>query len=395
VRVIVIAAALGMAVAMRLSAQECDASVLTGLRQPGELHLVATATPDTVRADWPTHGAIGTAPWPARGQVVRVERSIGGDQAGPAVLVPWAAGDRCSVVAWSSSARWLPPGTRGLFAAYLRPRAAWAHGLPTYDVYNAHGQPYPQVEAMEWADRRVPLLGIDALADFLAILPTTSADSADPEAARRPLWAWARAHPRLATHEPASFFLSTLCDELLAYRMRDARSPLAGTYRMRVELTGEPAREFFVRTTPHASEVVHPLRGDQRELYCAGRTPKEYGWLAIGGTAPDRLAGYGSGYQSSFIISSSGSGGAGATVTRAELDLALLARLFPEAPAYHAFSLAVTNRAARSTAEAQLAGQFVRAANGGVSFNQSVRLPDRTLTITGERVSALVVVRRP
>lgn len=369
-----------------LHAQACESDVLTHLRAAGESYLVATALPDSVTA-----GRAGTPP--LRGQRVRLERMVGSSRvpAGPAVLVPWASGEGCRPAPWRGPARWLRAGSRGLFVAVLRSRAGWVSGQPTFDVFGADRQPYPGVEAMEWADRREPLLGVDAFADFLALLPTAAADSADFEAARRPLWAWARAHPRLASREPARYFLGLLCDDRLARRARASRSPLAGTYRLRVELSGEPARELYVRTSPSPTQALSPP-GAHGDLHCAGQRPSAYAWTAVAGPSAD-LGRAGNGYPSSFTVAASASRGRGVRVWNAEIDPAILPTLFRQVPSYREFYAAFTRKP--SSSGAPLGGRFLAGPGGRVRYEETRRAGGRTLTLTGERVSAEVIPAPP
>jgi hypothetical protein len=82
--------------------------------------------------------------------------------------------------------------------------------MPTYDVDAADRQPYSEKGEVGWEE---PLLSVTEFADFLASAPTEEADSLDPEAARRPLWTWARRHRALAAKDPASTILTELCDD--------------------------------------------------------------------------------------------------------------------------------------------------------------------------------------
>ena len=176
--------------------QHCPLAVLSGLRSQGTSYLVVTPAADTVRA-----AAARGGDRALHGQVVRLDRSIGEQRAAGmrAVLVPWGRDDSCRRVRWASSARWLRPGKPALVEAKLRPRARWVHGMPTYDVDAADRQPYPEKGEVGWEE---PLLSVTEFADFLASAPTEEADSLDPEAARRPLWTWARRHRALAAKGP-------------------------------------------------------------------------------------------------------------------------------------------------------------------------------------------------
>ena len=376
--------------------QECERDLLTSLRRADQSYLVSTATPDTVGATAARRDAR-----PIYGQVVNVERRVGPGAAGNgparAVLVPWRGGERCRRERWAPSARWLLPGSRGIVVATLRPRAGWIGGLPTYDTDLAERQPYPQQGSLAWSNSLSPLLGIDALMDFLALLPTREADAANPAQARQSLWRWARAHPRSASREPVSFLLVSLCDDLLRQESQAVRAPFAGTYRWQVTLSGDRPRTMFARTAAHPDGVEHPATTDQRELYCAGAAGARYTWRVIGaasaGSFPPTIQVRHASPTASFSVALERPQRPDATVWFAELDPVLLEQMYRDTPSFHDFRVAWTTHQAHDSGGAHRPrGAFRRRRDGGITFEQELRLPDgRTLSIRGRKISEAVI----
>jgi hypothetical protein len=268
--------------------------------------------------------------------------------------------------------------------------------MPTYDVDAADRQPYPEKGEVGWEE---PLLSVTEFADFLASAPTEEADSLDPEAARRPLWTWARRHRALAAKDPASTILTELCDDLIRRRLAAGpRWPLAGTYRVRAELTGEPVRELFVRTSPRPWSVVHPASGSQRENYCAGSIPVMYAWDVLGAASEAGFEATSSRYPSQLLIGATPREFSHGTARwTAEFDPALLEQVFAQIPSYHQFRVAISEfQAATQPGVDIMPGTFVARDSGEIVFEQTLRLPDgRTLAVTGTRVSDVVIPDGP
>jgi hypothetical protein len=389
--------------------QECERDFLTSLRAADQTYLVATATGDTTgvraSADVASAGsAVRSDAWPMSGQVVNVGRMVGptpresGSKAARAVLVPWQGGHRCQRERWTSSARWIRTGVRGVFLATLRPRPRWISGLPTFDVELAERQPYPQHESLAWANTRRPLLGIDSLIEFLAVQPTAEADAANPVVARRPLWSWARLHLRAASREPASFLLVNLCDDLLRLQSQAVRSPVSGTYRWRVTLSGDQPRLMFAQTAAHPDGVVHPATTDQRELYCSGGGAGEEYSLPVTVVASEGdFAMQGQAHRSkataSIFIGRMRQLPTGTATWAAEVDPILFEKFYPEAPLFHEFRVAWTDYQAGIPEGTRLPapGVFRRMRDGSIVFEQDLRLPNgRTLSVRGQRISQAV-----
>ncbi|HYR11162.1 MAG TPA: hypothetical protein VEQ60_25500 [Longimicrobium sp.] len=207
------------------------------------VHLIATATPETVPA----------GPGAVQGQVVRMERAGGPDAArlpagaDRAVLVPWGCGDDFITRPWTETARWVESGVRGLFWANLRPREQWVDGLPTLDVAEPLEQPYT-VDPEEWAgDPEAPLTVDEAFA-LMEVMPRRDAFLADPEAAVQPMLAWARAHPGPARRDPGSYVIGYLALKIRGVRLARLEPPVAGTYRFTLSVNGDAPRTFYART---------------------------------------------------------------------------------------------------------------------------------------------------
>ncbi|HEX2081630.1 MAG TPA: hypothetical protein VHG08_28260 [Longimicrobium sp.] len=183
-----------------------------------DVHLIATATADTALAGdggREYDRSPGAADRAVFGQVMRVERLGGpgadsiGEGADRVVLVPWGYSAECRMERWGQSARWVQPGERGLFLAFLRPRAAWVDGLPTLDVFEPYQLPFPQRVREGLADvgEADGLLTVEQAFEVIELLPRFSAYRENRPAALRPLLQWSRAHPELARRYPASEIL--------------------------------------------------------------------------------------------------------------------------------------------------------------------------------------------
>ena len=256
----------------------CSKIALPYARSAAEIYFLATALPDTLLAGAGTvgpgteegHFGTGTAR-PVYGQRVRVER-VGRAWAArlPAgqeglVLVPWDFDAACRPVFWSGSARWVQPGTRGLFRAVLRDRRDWSQGLPTLDVFDPDASPYPSATAvrrdLSFARRggaaALPLLTAEELLDLMSRLPTYDSLEAEPDAAVAPLRAWARAHPALARSWPASDVLHFVRYSATLARVRQISSPMAGTFRVTVLFGTGDSTVMYARADPHPRSAIY------------------------------------------------------------------------------------------------------------------------------------------
>lgn len=221
---------------------------------------------------------------PVYGQVVRVSR-VGGSL-GPrleramrnarreVLLVPWGYGSDCGVGLWGGSARWSQVDAVGLFTARLRPESLWVDRRPTLDVFAAWYEPYPHGEFLRSRrsrDERPDTAGAggtrwltaEELFELYRALPALKPVRRDAPAEVRPLEAWHRAHPELATRFPASLILNDRYHAAdfwpAVQRVRAISSPFAGTYRLDVSLAGGEPRALYVRLARKAHLNAHGL----------------------------------------------------------------------------------------------------------------------------------------
>ena len=210
-------------------------------RNPALTFFIATALPDTVRAtagkgptQYGNEFMSASAPpglrprpqpdTPVFGQVVTIDR-VSGFEANMigrrlkrgerrALLIPWGYQANCSPILWESSARWIEPGSAGLFTAQLRPEHNWVAGLPTFDVGAAWHQPYPSGEFLKYERDRGgnagPELTVADLWELYVVLPTPDSLQASGVNAIEPARAWARTHPNEAKRWPATRILEFL-----------------------------------------------------------------------------------------------------------------------------------------------------------------------------------------
>jgi hypothetical protein len=238
----------------------------------GGVHLVTIATADTVLA-----GAAGMrykvergkAERPVYGQVAAVER-VGGDDAGRlpggtrrVVLVPWGYDESCERTLWTSSARWVEPGMRGLLWGSLRPREQWVDGMPTVDVTEPYSLPYAP---HRWRGEG-PALEAEQLFELMQRFPAYDEYRANRDAFVRPVLDWARAHPELARRFPADDFVVAAESRVRHARVRRIDPPLAGTYRLTVTVDGGAPHTLYVRTGSAPASEWDPVTD-----------PAEAGW---------------------------------------------------------------------------------------------------------------------
>lgn len=396
-------------------ARACSLSGFPTVQWPRGAHMIATVQPDTVEAGpggvryvvGPGHygPAVDRA---IHGQVVEVER-IGGMAArelGPSVkrvvLVPWDYGADCTPTPWARSARWVAPGTRGLFTATLRDRAHWAGGLPTFDVHAAGNDPFPQPDGdYDYDGEPDSLLSIEEYFSVLELLPSIARADSSAEEAFRPLFRWAEAHPELARRYPARGMLSFARGDIAYDRLKSISPPLAGTYRLEARLGDEPARVFFVRTRtrPTTWWDIDPLDMEAVEVD-EEREAEGYTILSSGSLSPDSLPvdcgptrqAAREGYISVLHAPEPGGGG---QQWRGKIDAELVAAQFPADSALKRFAgddFERFGQRSRRGERTETPARFVAAGDGAVRVEQTIRLDDgRTLRISGTRVSTATI----
>lgn len=221
---VLLAAGLG---AVAQPAAACSTTPFPNVRVKQASYFIATAASDTLHAGpgsltyYPSDPRISEPlsepPHPIYGQVVRVERFAGPIEAevqavlkrhnNRAVLVPWGSRGDCRRSPWEGSARWMAPGTRGTFVAYLRPQSEWIDGKPTLDIGSPWRQPYTVERAREDAeDPKAPILTPSEYLSLLLALPVW--DSETRSKVSEGNWReWVQKHPKLATRFPATEIL--------------------------------------------------------------------------------------------------------------------------------------------------------------------------------------------
>lgn len=196
-------------------------------RSASDTYLIATgassvvvASRGTVAANPETAGD-GTKP-EIFGHVVRVERVTGAsaeeiesalrDSRREAVLVPWVHDDACFPAEWGRDA-WSPKEP-GAYIADLRKREFWVNALPTFDIFYAWDQPYPQqrffsdeIESARPKNQAEALSPAEYL-EFHAALPLIDDYDRAPDDALRHLREWSASHSALANRWPAKAMLS-------------------------------------------------------------------------------------------------------------------------------------------------------------------------------------------
>jgi hypothetical protein len=129
------------------------------------------------------------------------------------VLVPWAYGSDCRPIAWSGQVAWMPAGTRGAVTGWLRPRAGWIGGVPTFDVEMAWREPVWATDDPRWfehtpGERRMTP---EQFVELYTALPTFDLVERDARAAAHRMRRWEEAHRGLAALAPAATILANLC----------------------------------------------------------------------------------------------------------------------------------------------------------------------------------------
>ncbi len=395
------------------AARACSRAGFPSWQTPDAAHLIATVGADTVAAG-PGNvryvvamGHFGPAGERSiYGQVVEVER-IGGLAAhrlDPSVkrvvLVPWDYGADCRTTPWTRSARWVRPGTRGLFTATLRDRAHWAGGLPTFDVRSPESNPYPQRANIddEAADS---LLSIDDYFAVLGLLPTREQADSSVAQAYQPLVRWAAQRPELARRYPLSRMLGDAQYYAGYQRLRSISPPLAGTYRFEVRLDNQPPRSFFARTRQRPTTGWTLAGGDDDEPVDGPDAGEGYTILAAGALSADSLPvdigparNIGrEGYLS--MLKDPEPGGGEVRTWRGKVELDIVARQFPADSALNRFVRdefqEYMDRDDRGEREVPPA-RYVMSPGGEVRVEQTIRLRDgRTLRLTGTRISRVTI----
>ena len=174
------------------------------------------------------------------GQRVRLLRwpEVASRESRDAVLVPWAYGSDCRPIEWSDRLDWIPAGTRGVVAGWLRPREHWLEGLPTFDVEMAWREPVWVRDEPRWSgDAGGGRMTPEEFLELYSALPTVELLERAPDEAAARLRDWEGDHPALAARPPAPTVLGHVYRVAADRTDRtDARQSLAGRWLAEVEL---------------------------------------------------------------------------------------------------------------------------------------------------------------
>ena len=415
-----IIAAIGVGLAIPAASYACSKRAFYGLRAANRAHFIGTATPDILFAGV---GGVRYAEWarpsdptterPVFGQVVSVER-IGGLAAKAlrqpvlqVVLVPWAYGPDCVPIPFRGSWAWLNAGTRGLFSSgVLRDSAHWAGGVPTFDVFAPQFEPYPQLlmpRGSRSADASVP---VDELFELMELFPADHLLPDSAEAATAPLFAWARANPGLTRRYPIADAISGARYAVARQRLRAIKSPLFGTYKMTLAMSGTPTRTFYARTRgvptsewnaggplrPPVEDPAFVPRPDGYHLLAAvaeslaslpencerGRDSKREGYIVVVHPPPDSTPDPQSWTGKLEVSLAQGAFRADTVLNRFARD------------EFDAF-----RRRSRARLGHETPARFARSEDGTIRVEQQITLEDgRSLTMSGVRISHDVVACR-
>lgn len=280
----------------------CSMRAPWAIRDTTMIGFIATADSDTLRSGpgairaivEPGHSGRGAAR-EIYGQRVRLDQ-LGGRarRALPvgsreAVLVPWDFSAGCQPVAWNRSARWLAPGTQGLFRARLRARAQWVDDIPTFDLHDPTQQPFPQ--ALERSPFRraggalatVTPEQLLRLLDEIPALRTQPDSLEESELVRRLL-----ADTATARLYPVTEWVREALYAFQSARLRAVRVPVAGTFRVEASLDGGPWRTFFLKTGARPTSEDGSEDASQDPLVPA--LPRGYFVLTSAALSVDALA---------------------------------------------------------------------------------------------------------
>ncbi|MGV3710400.1 MAG: hypothetical protein ACO1Q7_16325 [Gemmatimonas sp.] len=380
------------------------------------VNVIGTPTSDTVRAGpgdvrhVPPDVARGPSTRDVYGQTVKVERiadytrTMLPEGVREVVIVAWAYSSTCQPVISMGSARWLRTGMRGVYTAELRARSHWVNGVPVLDVFSPEFVPVRSGNPNR-PNGDAPELSADELLDVASRLPDPDEVRQNPERASRSFLQWAQANPQLTRRLPAAGVVHDLVYEVRDATRRRAHVDIAGTWRFTASVEGEPAREFYARTSAVAGsewygdpKVAVVVRGDRdpwdvapiRGLVVSAALSPSLAKLPTGcGGAGSR------GYLNQRVI---GVGGSTPDRIGGEIELELVNRALAGDTGFRAYvavqprtpadsAMLVSERVARGLrGDGEV--EFVTGADGVMRVGQVWGLRERrVLVVRGERVS--------
>ena len=405
-----------IALAVPTASHACSKIGYHYLRTATTAHFIGTSMADTAFAGAGSvqyvvaPGHSGPAGYrPVYGQVVSVER-IGGlasrtlrQPVGQVVLVPWDYAADCTTTPWMRSAAWVEPGTRGLFTGVLRDSAHWAGGVPTFDVFSPQTEPYPrgvqrQLRGLRFsADSFVP---VEEMFQLAQLFPEQRLLSDSADAATAELFAWARANPTLTRRYPIAGVLGMARYMVGTQRLRAIESPLTGTWRMTVTLSGGRARTFYARTRGVPHSEWHASGSPRREVDDPTIVPTPDGYYLLAAVARSVTAlpescerGLDADREAAYIavVNSPRDSATDAGSWTGKLEVNLVGRAFVDDAALRRFARAESNvsyERFRAGLPADTPARFARSADGTIGVEQRITLADgRWLSISGKRIS--------
>lgn len=237
--------------AVPLAGGDCGPPFADGTRQPDLTLLVATPRPDTLpagdsEAGLPLFGQLAEAREVDGAAADRVQAALG--TGGLVVLVPWGFDEDCRPMRWTGRWPWSPSGKEGFYRAELRRAEEWAGGHPTFDVYFAVWEGFPNSPWEHPLGAGQERISPEALFELYRRLPTPEEVAERPYGSVSDLVDWRRDAGAAADDYPSRMILAAAFERAESERIRSAPLPYAGTYRMRVVRGLDTLASFFLRT---------------------------------------------------------------------------------------------------------------------------------------------------
>jgi hypothetical protein len=400
---------LGLAgVGLEASTANSCAQPFGGIRPADVTYVLASAREDTVAdvAD-DRSGGFGQLADVARVAGAGADRVpvTGGDN-GPIVLVPWGFDEGCHPIGWTGSWSWAAPNVEGFYRGRLRPPEAWIDGRPTFDVYAAVWEGFPDSPWRHPLSNGRSLLTASQLFELYGRLPTAEAITIRPYGAVSALVSWRREAGELAERYPARTLLAEAFEAAELARLRTATLPFAGTYRVQVRHGGETVATFLLRTGSVGSEPVKldaestgsvPTAPSPASAFAAaaGLAADEGGLEELVGKSGRAACSQERGLRAASEQMDDGAAEGALHAWSAELALHLVATCFGDAPVLGQLRTpdppagdATDSAADRATADPEpFAGVFRHERDGRFSFRQAAMLEDGTpVLLVGDRI---------